>query len=63
MKYIKTTNKYISNELMLEYFDKRYNLLEGIYSANTKQSMAKIRKGSNRKAERNEVELHVYAPL
>ena len=46
MKDIKTTNEYIHNELILEYFDKKYNLLEGIYSVNEEQSMVKLKRGT-----------------
>ena len=34
MKDIKTTNEYIPNELIPEYFDKKYNLTQGIHSVN-----------------------------
>ena len=34
MKDIKTTNEYIPNELIPEYFDKKYNLLESLYLVN-----------------------------
>ena len=46
MKDIKTANEYIPNEPIPEYFDKKYNLHEGIYSVNAEQSVAKIGKGA-----------------
>ena len=47
MKHIKITNEYIPNELITEYFDKKYNLFEAIYSVDTdEQFMIKIRKGT-----------------
>ena len=33
MKNIKVTNKYITNEALSDYFDKKYNLIRGIYQS------------------------------
>ena len=46
MKDIKTTDEYIPNETVPEYFDKKYNLIQGIYSVNDQQSMVKLKKGT-----------------
>ena len=44
MKNIKNNNKHIPNELIPEYVDKKYNLLEGIYTVNAERSVTKLRK-------------------
>ena len=46
MEDIKTTNEYIPNELVPEYFDKKYNLIQDIYSVYEEQSMVKLKKGT-----------------
>ena len=42
MKDINTTNEYIPNELIPEYFDKKYNLLEGIIQSMQNNSWLKL---------------------
>lgn len=44
MKDIKFTDEYISNKGISEYINKRYNLIRGIYSINTKLLMIIFRK-------------------
>ena len=46
MKDIKTYNEYVPSDAVSEYFDTRYNLIDGVYEANSEQSMVKLRKGT-----------------
>lgn len=46
IKDIKTTNEYIPNELIPEYFENKYYLIQGIYSVNEEQSIVKLKKGT-----------------